>query len=149
MLDDERLPNYVRDRRAAFSWQPRAAGPELLYGELVNAVQRACHRVHFVLGPGFLHQVYRRATMVELQRSGIGYEYIKKLPVEYRGHLLGEQDVRLIRVEDRLLLAVFALRQPDDAMAGQLKACLRRLDLQLGLLANFYDTRVAITPVRV
>ena len=30
LLDDERLPNYVRDRRAAFSWQPRAAGPELL-----------------------------------------------------------------------------------------------------------------------
>lgn len=28
--------------------------------ELVNAIQRACHRVHFTLGPGFLHQVYRR-----------------------------------------------------------------------------------------
>ena len=87
--------------------------------------------------------------MIELQRSGIGYEYIKKLPVEYHGHLLGEQDVRLILVEDRLLLAVFALRQPEDAVAGRLRTYLRRLDLQLGLLANFYGTRLTITPVRI
>jgi GxxExxY protein len=148
-LLDERLPNYVRDRHSEFSWQPRSAGPDLLHADLVNAVQRACHRVHFVLGPGFLHQVYRRATMIELRRSGIAYDYIKRLPVEYRGHLLGEQDVRLIRVEDRLLLAVFALRQLDDAMAVRLKTYVRRLDLQLGLLANFHDSRLVMTPVRI
>lgn len=147
-LLDERLPNYVRDRHAEFSWQPRSANADLLHADLVNAVQRACHRVHFALGPGFLHQVYRRATMIELRRSGVAYDYIKRLPVEYHGHLLGEQDVRLIRVEGRLLLAAFALRQPDDAMVCRLKTYLRRLDLQLGLLANFHDTRLAITPVR-
>jgi GxxExxY protein len=147
-LLDERLPNYVRDRQAEFSWQPRSADPDLLHADLVNGVQRACHRVHFALGPGFLHQVYRRATMIELRRSGVAYDHIKRLPVEYRGHLLGEQEVRLIRVEGRLLLAAFALRQPDDVMAGRLKTYLRRLDLQLGLLANFHDTRLAMTAVR-
>jgi GxxExxY protein len=148
-LLDERLPNYVRDKHAEFSWKPRAAGPDLLHANLVNAVQRACHGVHFALGPGFLHQVYRRATMIELRRSSVSYDYIKRLPVEYHGHLLGEQDVRLIRVEDRLLLAVFAVRQPDDVMASRLKTYLRRLELQLGLLANFHDMRLAITPVRI
>jgi len=49
----------------------------------------------------------------------------------------------------KVLLATFALRQADDAMAERLKAHLRRLGLNLGLLANFYDTRLAITPVRV
>jgi len=48
-----------------------------------------------------------------------------------------------------VLLATFALRSTDEAMAQQLKAHLRRLDLKLGLLANFYGTRLAITPVRV
>jgi len=87
--------------------------------------------------------------MIELPRSGLSYEYIKKLPVEYRGQLLGYQDVRLILVEGKVLLATFALRQTEDAMAEQLKAHLRRLGLKLGLLANFYGTRLVITPVRV
>ena len=147
-FEDERLPNFLRDKKPEFVWKPRSAAPGLLYSDLVNDIQLACHRVHFLLGPGFLHQVYRRATMIELRRSGIDYEYIKRLAVEYEGHLLGYQDVRLIRVEDKVLLATFALRRTDDAMAQQLKAHLRRLDLELGLLANFYDTRLAITPVR-
>jgi len=148
-LEDERLPNFLRDKQPEFVWQPRPVAQGLLYPDLVNAIQRACHRVHFTLGPGFLHQVYRRATMIELRRSGLNYDYIKQLPVEYEGQLLGYQDVRLILVEGRVLLATFALRQTEGAMAERLKAHLRRLSLKLGLLANFYDTRLAITPVRV
>ncbi len=148
-LEDERLPNFLRDKQPEFIWQPQPVAQELLYPDLANAIQRACHRVHFTLGPGFLHQVYRRATMIELRRGGLNYDYIKRLPVEYEGQLLGYQDVRLILVEGKVLLATFALRQADDAMAERLKAHLRRLGLNLGLLANFYDTRPAITPVRV
>ena len=148
-LEDQRLPNFLRDKRPEFVWQARPIAQGLLYPDLVNAIQRTCHRVHFTLGPGFFHQVYRRATMIELHRSGLNYEYIKRLPVEYEGELLGYQDARLILVEDKVLLATFALRRTDDAMTEQLKAYLRRLGLRLGLLANFYGTRLAITPVRV
>ena len=148
-LEIERLPNFLRDKQPEFVWQHRPAAEGLLYPDLVNVIQRACHRVHFTLGPGFLHQVYRRATMIELRRSGLSYDYIKQLPVEYEGQLLGYQDVRLILVEGKVLLATFALRQTEDVMAEQLKAHLRRLGLKLGLLANFYGTRLAITPVRV
>lgn len=148
-LEIERLPNFLRDKQPEFFWQPRPVAQGLLYPDLVNTIQRACHRVHFTLGPGFLHQVYRRATMIELRRSGLSYDYIKQLPVEYEGQLLGYQDVRLILVEDKVLLATFALRQTEDVMAEQLKAHLRRLGLKLGLLANFYGTRLTITPIRV
>jgi GxxExxY protein len=148
-LEDERLPNFLHDRQPEFTWQPKPFAQGLLYPDLVNAIQRACHRVHFTLGPGFLHQVYRRATMIELRRSGLRYDYLKRLPVEYGGELLGYQDVRLIQVDDKVLLAVFALREADDAIAVQLKTCARRLGLKLGLLANFYDTRLAVKSVRV
>jgi len=148
-LEHERLPNFLRDKQPEFVWHHRPGAQGLLYPDLVNAIQRACHRVHFTLGPGFLHQVYRRATMIELRRSDLSYDYIKRLPIEYEGHLLGYQDVRLILVEDKVLLATFALRQADKSMAELLKARLRRLDLQLGLLANFYGTSLTITPVRV
>jgi len=151
-LEDERLPNFVRDRQPEFAWQPQTFAEGLLYPDLVNAIQRACHRVHFVLGPGFIHQVYRRATMIELRRSGLQYQYIKQLPVEYQGHFLGQQDVRLILVEHKVLLAAFALRPADAdrvrAWTEQMKARLRSISLELGLLANFYGTRLAITPVR-
>jgi len=50
----------------------------LLYPDLTDAIHRACHRVHFMLGPGFLHQVYRRARLIELRRSNLNYEYLKK-----------------------------------------------------------------------
>lgn len=148
-LEDVRLPNFLRDKQPEFVWQSQPIAQGLLYPDLVNAIQRACHRVHFILGPGFLHQVYRRATMIELRRSRFNYRYIKQLPVKYEGEILGHQDVRLILVEGKVLLATFALRRIDDAMAEQLKAHLRRLGLKLGLLANFHDTRLVVTPVRV
>jgi hypothetical protein len=39
----------------------------MLYPELVNELLAALHRVHFELGSGFLHQIYRRAAMVQLK----------------------------------------------------------------------------------
>ncbi|MGD2206955.1 MAG: GxxExxY protein, partial [Anaerolineae bacterium] len=108
-LVDERQPNSLRDRHPEFSWQPRPVAQNLLYPDLVAAIQRDCHRIHFILGPGFLHQVYRRATMIELRHSNLNCDCVKHLPVEYEGHLLGFQPVRLIRVGDKVLLATFAL----------------------------------------
>ncbi len=148
-FEDHRLPNFLRDKRAEFVWEPFPATAELLYPDIAETLYRSCQQVHFTLGPGFLHQVYRRATLVELRQSGLGYEYLKQLPVEYEGQLLGYQAARLIIVEKKVLLAVFALRQTEATAVEQLRARMRCLDLNLGLLANFYGTRLNITPVRL
>jgi len=148
-LLDERFPNFLRDKVASFEWQEQPIAEELLYPELTNQLFQLLHRVHFELGPGFLHQVYRRATMVELEHCGLDYTYIEQLPIHYQGHYLGAQPVRLICVEDKVLLATVAVRQADEAMQAQLKARLRHLGLQLGLLANFHGTVLQIIPVRV
>jgi GxxExxY protein len=86
---------------------------------------------------------------VALGPAGHGCEYIKHVPVEYHGHVSGQQEVRLILVEDKILLATFALREVTDAMAERLKGYLRHLGLKLGLLANFHGTSPTITPVRI
>ena len=145
----ERLPNFLRDRRPEFVWERRPAPTDLLHAELVGRIQEVCHRVHWVLGPGFLHHVYRRASMIELRRAGLDYEYVKRLPVEYLGHLLGYHDTRLILVEGKVGLATFALRSTDAALEGRLKSILRCLQLALGLMANFYGKRPSIIPTRV
>jgi hypothetical protein len=64
----------LRDRRPEFAWQRQPAAADLLHAELVSQIQEVCHRVQRVLGPGFLHQVYWRATMIELRLAGLDYE---------------------------------------------------------------------------
>ncbi len=148
-LTDERLPNYLRDKKPIFAWEPPDLSEDWLYPELSAQLFEALHRVHFELGPGFLHQVYRRATMVELRHQEMAYRYVKTLPITYQGHLLGEHPARLINVEDRILLAVFAVREIDTGMEGRLRARLKLLGLKLGFLANFNATTLHIVPVRV
>lgn len=51
-LNDERFPNFLRDKHPKFVWQPRSVTEGLCYPDLTNAICRACRRVHFVLGSG-------------------------------------------------------------------------------------------------
>jgi len=148
-LTDERLPNYLRDKQVTLEWQPPEISKDWLYPDLTQRLFEALHRIHFELGPGFLHQVYRRATMVELQYQQIACRYIKTLPITYQGHLLGEYPARLINVEDKILLAVFAVQEIDAGMEGRLRARLKLLGLKLGFLVNFNATTLRIVPVRV
>jgi GxxExxY protein len=87
--------------------------------------------------------------MVELQYQQITCRYIKTLPITYQGHLLGEYPARLINVEDKILLAVFAVQEIDAGMEGRLRARLKLLGLKLGFLVNFNATTLRIVPVRV
>ncbi len=144
----ERLPNFLRDKVVEFEWKQRAPAENGLYPDLTAQVLKALHRVHFELGPGFLHQIYRRATMIELNLQALSYQYIKKLPVYYDDHFLGEQDVRLIGVDNKLLLATVAVKRVEKRMKEHLKARLQHLGLHLGLLANFNHTTLQVMFVR-
>jgi len=148
-LQVERLPNFLRDKQLKFKWQPHPLPDDMLYPDLTAQLFCCLHRVHFTLGPGFLHPVYRRATMVESERSGFNCRYVKELPVHFHDHHLGNVPCRLIVVENKIAIAAFALREVGEAEQMALRARLRQLDLQLGLLANFHDTRLNIHPVRV
>jgi GxxExxY protein len=148
-LQIERLPNFLRDKRPQFEWRPRPLSDDMLYPDLTAALFRCLHKVHFALGPGFFHRVYRRATMVELEHSGLNCRYVKELPVCFHDHPLGNVPCRLIVVDDKIAVAAFALREVGEAEQRALLARLRQLNLQLGLLANFHDTRLDIQPVRV
>lgn len=94
-LLDERLPNFIRGKVANFEWEERPLTKDLIYPDLTGRLFEALHRVHFELGPGFFHQVYRRATMIELYHQGMPYEYIKQVPIYYSNHHLGNQPARL------------------------------------------------------
>lgn len=146
-LVDERLPNYVREKTAVFQWEENAQPIQSPDPVLMNEILQAVHQVHFELGSGFLHQVYRRATMVQLREQNIGFKYIKEIPIYYQNTHLGNQETRLICVEQKVVLAIFAVKAIDEAMKNQLRMRMRYLDIGFGLLANFYNSKLEIVVV--
>jgi GxxExxY protein len=138
----ERLPNFVRDKRAEFCWQERPFPPNTLFPQLTNQVLKALHQVHFSLQPGFLHQVYRRAAMIELREQEISYDYIKTTPIFYHNQHLGDQDTRLINIENKILIAAIAVQEITQAMKNQLRAYLKHHGVPLGILANFNNPKL-------
>ncbi len=149
-FEDKRLPNFLRNARGDFQWQAQMATAfeKHLYPELVDTIRQACHRVHWTLGTGFFHQVYRRAVTIELRHNGLSFDIIKHLPIAYKGHELGQQNVRLIIIEDNIALAAFAVKDTQEALQEQFKAYLRHLRLKLGIFANFYGTHPAVKYIR-
>ena len=147
-LEDVRLPNWVREKTAV-AYSPNPPPPiEVPFPKLTTEIINCLFRVHLALGPGFLHQVYRRATMVELREQSIGYEYIKEFPVIYQGVVLGKHETRLILVEDNILVTVFAAKENKEAFKNRLRMQLRQQGKELGILANFYGKKLDISLVR-
>jgi GxxExxY protein len=136
-LLDERFPNFVRGRVVSYEWRDCPASADLLYPAFTNRIFEA------------LHQVYRRATLEELKYRELGFEYLKEMPVYYEGYCLGIQPSRLICVENKVLLATIAVKHAGKEMQERLRARLRHLGLQPGLLANFNSTMRQIIPVRL
>lgn len=122
-LQIERLPNFLCDGELKFDWRSQPLNANRLYPKLTDKIIQACYRMHFVLGPGFLHQVYRRATMTELNRCEINYDYIKQLAVEYHNHFLGNEEACIILIEDKVLLSTLAHHETNTRWSSRCEAC--------------------------
>ena len=86
--------------------------------------------------------------MVELREQQIGFEYVKEIPVYYQKTFLGKQPVRLISVEDKIVLATVAFQEISEAMKAQMRARLRKLNKQVGMIANFHGFDLDVVLVR-
>ncbi|MCP5098123.1 MAG: GxxExxY protein [Chloroflexi bacterium] len=147
-LEDERLPNRLGEQTAVSRPQTLQPNKTIPYPELTTQLIQSLYQVHHELGAGFFHHVYRRATMIELQQQEIGFDYIKQMPVYYRNTFLGNQDTRLILIENCILLATVAVKKVDEAMKAQLRMRMRHLNIDLAILANFNSTKLDINFVK-
>ena len=149
-VEIERYAHFYAQRRPDFTWQPQSpSDPALLYLHLVGRLYECLHRIHYELGPGFFHYVYRRATQVELNEQHIAFEFVREIPVFYEGEYLGTRNCRLLIVEDKVVLAAFAVREMNPSFDVGMRRYLSHFDKKLGLLANFYGERLSVRPVRV
>ena len=108
----------------------------ILFKELSYAVVGAAMEVHRTLGPGFLESVYEEALAHELALRGIPFERQKRLPVQYKGQLVGEYVADLI-VDDEIILELKAVSKITAAHEAQAHNYLAATGLRLAILLNF------------
>jgi GxxExxY protein len=109
---------------------------ELLHEELTEKIIVVFYDVYNELGHGFIESVYHAAMVVALQQAGLAVESKVKVPVYFRGQLVGnfEADVVVAKV---VILELKAARELDPAHEAQLLNYLRATPVEIGLLMNF------------
>ncbi len=109
---------------------------ELLYKHLSFAIIGAAMEVHKILGSGFLESVYQGSLEKELVLRGIPFERKVKLPVSYKGELVGEYESDLV-VDGKIVVEIKAISRLNSAHEAQAIHYLTATGLQLALLINF------------
>lgn len=109
---------------------------ELLYKQLSFDIVGAAMEVHNILGSGFLEAVYQTALEKELKFRGIPFEPKVKLPVSYKGELIGEYEADLV-VDGKIVVELKSVSRFNAAHEAQVIHYLTAIDMQLALLINF------------
>ena len=149
-VEIERYAYFYAQRRPDFTWQPQPPNdPTLLYPDLIGRLYECLYRVHYELGPGFFHHVYRRATQVELNEQGVSFELVREIPVFYEDEYVGTRDCRLLIVDEKVLVTAFAVKEMSPTFDAKMRHYLNHFDKKLGLLANFHGERLEVRPVRI
>lgn len=112
---------------------------ELLYKELTYQIIGAAFEVHKILGPGFLEAVYQKALAHELKLRGILFYDQVRLPVSYKGELLGEYIADFI-VESKIILEIKSVSKLNASHQAQAMHYLAATGNRLALLLNFGTT---------
>jgi GxxExxY protein len=92
---------------------------------------------------------YRRATQVELRLREIPYEVKKELVIRFRQQPIETREVRLVVVDDKVLLAPIAVREVTPRLEGRFRQYLKLMGLKIGLIANFHAPRLEVKIVRI
>ncbi|MCE7981426.1 MAG: GxxExxY protein [Caldilinea sp. CFX5] len=143
----DRLPNFLSSRQR--SPMRRPVDPTLLYPALTNQVLDALYTVHFTLGTGFWHKVYRRATRIELAHVGVPFLFLRELPLTYAGQFVAMRPTRLMVVDQKVLLATVALDRITATHTEKLRWAQRETGCRLAILANFAPTQLDVRFLRI
>jgi GxxExxY protein len=102
--------------------------------------------VHTALGAGFVEGIYHRAFALELHSRGIRFESELRVPVLYKGDLVGIHRLDLL-VEGSMVVELKAVSYIIDAHLAQLRSYLKATDTRIGLLLNFNAPVLAVRRV--
>src|SRR5690606_33515673 len=112
-------------------------------------VNAAVLEVHRTLGPGFIYRVYANALYHELQSRGYNVCPRRVYDVIYRNRAVGAIKFDHLQIEDALMVFPVAMQNIDEVSILNLKAWLRQCCVPMGILANFYPSRLEFKVLRI
>ncbi|MDZ7723384.1 MAG: GxxExxY protein [candidate division KSB1 bacterium] len=92
--------------------------------------------VHKTLGPGLLESIYEKALCIELKEAGLNFNSQKVIPLNYKGHSIGEFRIDLV-VENAVVVEIKSVERHDPIFESQILSYMKLGDYKLGLLINF------------
>jgi len=108
--------------------------------QISRIVLDAAIEVHRTLGgPGLLESVYEEALAWELRDRGLTVERQKRVPISYKGRVLGTPLRLDLLLNERVIVECKATADYNRIFEVQTLTYLRMLDLKLGLVINFGD----------
>lgn len=110
--------------------------------QLSQKVIGAAIEVHRELGPGLLESIYEKCLMHELEIRNIPATKQQQVKIKYKGIVFEECLKFDILVADCLLLELKAVKTILPVHQAQVISYMKLLDLPLGLLLNFHETKM-------
>lgn len=98
--------------------------------------------VHRELGPGLLESIYEKCLMRELELRRINAIRQQEVNIDYKGFRFVEQLQFDVLIEGCLLIEIKAVKEIHPIHKAQLLSYMKLLDVPLGLLMNFHETRL-------
>ena len=94
-----------------------------------------------ILGPGYFHQVYRRAFWDELKYNNINFEWIKQLELNYKGKVYDKKELKFYKIND-LLISIIAVNDLNELVLSRFSKYIKHYKCIKGLIVNFNNTVV-------
>ena len=106
------------------------------FKEITEKIIGSSMRVHSALGNGFQEVIYQRALEIEMEEAGLHFARELSMPIYYKARQIGERRVDFF-VEEKIMVELKAIIQPDNVHLAQAKNYLEAYNMQVGLLINF------------
>jgi GxxExxY protein len=100
-------------------------------------------KIHKVLGPGFLENIYHQALAHELNKADISYISEARMKVMYDGIILGDYVADFL-IDKRVVVELKAVEVLLKAHEIQLVNYLNAIKFDLGLLINFGGQKIQV-----
>ena len=92
--------------------------------------------IYKALGHGFSERVYHNALEVVLRENNVSYETERIIPIEFRGHIIGNLRADII-INKCTIIELKTVKTITDVMVSQARNYLKLLNLRDAYLLNF------------
>ena len=122
--------------------------PSYPYSNLTGQIIGLAIKVHKVLGSAYEEKIYQRALYLELQRSGLKFEREKEISINYGQIRIGKKKLDFI-IDNKIIVELKKVDKIADVHIAQVVSYLKTLNLEIGLILNFGQSKLEIKRVKV